>query len=365
MAKKEDDAIQDLLDPKKLLEQLRECETKQFTSAIDLLEQCEERHRRNEKKLSRLTIAASAGGALVGQEAVQEVGQIVGVIDGVVSGDADAISEAASGIGLNPAELGLQVGPNGEIVFPGLGGLGGGFGGVGNGGAGGQGAGSQNAEKAVPSTEEEESKEKEEKGRKEEKEEQEEESEEEEEESEEESEEEEESEDEEEEEEEEDEEEDEQEEQQEDEQEQEQEQDTPEPDPPSSDQSASIPSLPDNTQETELIDYFEEAAALAEMEEIEALFETPNLIEEIPAILRSRRPDTSEEIVGVAEPNNQPPPIVIDEIVEEAGEDVEVPASPLDDPMPPLAGIGIPEPGILSIFFILSLLNLRLRYRAS
>ena len=57
--------------------------------------------------------------------------------------------------------------------------------------------------------------------------------------------------------------------------------------------------------------------------------------------------------------------IVIDELVEEAGEDVEVPASPLDDPMPPLAGIGIPEPGMLSMLFILTLLNLRLRYRTS
>ena len=137
MSKTEDDGLKDLLDPKSLLEQLRECETKQFTNAIDLLEQCEERHRRNEKKLSRLTIAASAGGALVGQEAVQEVGQIVGVIDGVVSGDTEAISEAASGIGLDPAAMGMQVGPNGEIVFPGLGGFGFGGGGVGaNGGAG-------------------------------------------------------------------------------------------------------------------------------------------------------------------------------------------------------------------------------------
>ena len=118
------------------MEQLRECETKQFKSAIDLLEECEERHRRNEKKLSRLTIAASAGGALVGQEAVNEIGQIVGVIDGVVSGDTEAISEAASGIGLDPAAMGMQVGPNGEIVFPGLGGFGGGFGGVGGSGSG-------------------------------------------------------------------------------------------------------------------------------------------------------------------------------------------------------------------------------------
>ena len=36
MADKNDDVLQDLLDPKKLLEQLRECETKQFKNAIDL-----------------------------------------------------------------------------------------------------------------------------------------------------------------------------------------------------------------------------------------------------------------------------------------------------------------------------------------
>ena len=356
MSKNEDDALKDLLDPKSLLEQLRECETKQFKSAIDLLQECEERHRRNEKKLSRLTIAASAGGALVGQEAVNEIGQIVGVIDGVVSGDTEAISEAASGIGLDPAAMGMQVGPNGEIVFPGLGGFGGGFGGLGGSGSG---VGSQNAEKATPTTEDEEdSKDEDEKGKKDKDKEEEAEEEEKEEETEEE---EEESEDEEEEEEEE-------EEQQEDEQEQEQEQeqDTPEPDPPSSDQSASIPSLPDNTQETELIDYFEEAAALAEMEEMEALFETPNLIEDIPAILRSRRPDTSEEIVNIAEPNNTPPPIIIDEEVEvdEIIESVEVPASPVDPYVPPMQEANmIPAPGFLSILIVFGLLTMGSRLR--
>ena len=353
MSKNEDDALKDLLDPKSLLEQLRECETKQFKSAIDLLQECEERHRRNEKKLSRLTIAASAGGALVGQEAVNEIGQIVGVIDGVVSGDTEAISEAASGIGLDPAAMGMQVGPNGEIVFPGLGGFGGGFGGVGGSGSG---VGSQNAEKATPTTEDEEdSKDEDEKGKKDKDKEEEAEEEEKEEETEEE-----------EEEESEDEEEEEEEEQQEDEQEQEQEQeqDTPEPDPPSSDQSASIPSLPDNTQETELIDYFEEAAALAEMEEMEALFETPNIIEDIPAILRSRRPDTSEEVVDIADPIS-PPPIIIDEEVEvdEIVESVEVPASPVDPYVPPLAGIGIPAPGFLSILIVFGLLTMGSRLR--
>ena len=171
MADKNDDVLEDLLDPKKLLEQLRECETKQFTNAIDLLEQCEERHRRNEKKLSRLTIAASAGGALVGQEAVKEVGEITGIIEQVVSGDVSAIGDAASGLGFDPSQLGLQVGPNGEIVLPG--GMMGAFGGAGGAGSGaGNGVGA-NPEKATPTTEDEEdaTDEDEEKGKKEEEEE--------------------------------------------------------------------------------------------------------------------------------------------------------------------------------------------------
>ena len=157
MADKNDDVLGDLLDPKKLLEQLRACETKQFTNAIDLLEQCEERHRRNEKKLSRLTIAASAGGALVGQEAVKEVGEITGIIEQVVSGDVSAIGEAATGLGFDPSQLGLQVGPNGEIVLPS--GMMGAFGGAG--GAGGNGVGNMGANplKANPSNEDESSEE--------------------------------------------------------------------------------------------------------------------------------------------------------------------------------------------------------------
>ena len=64
MSKTEDDGLKDLLDPKSLLEQLRECETKQFK--VRLIFKNARKHRRNEKKLSRLTIAA-AGGALVGR----------------------------------------------------------------------------------------------------------------------------------------------------------------------------------------------------------------------------------------------------------------------------------------------------------
>ena len=368
MSKLEDEGLKALLDPKSLLEQLRACETKQFTNAIDLLEQCEERHRRNEKKLSRLTIAASAGGALVGQEAVKEVGEITGIIEQVVSGDVSALGDAAGGLGFDPSQLGLQVGPNGEIVLPG--GMMGAFGGAGGAGGAGNGFG-VNPEKATPTTEDEEdaSDEDEEKGKKEEEEEEGEEEEEEEESEEEEEEESEEEEDEEEdeeeeedkeeeeeeeqeEEEEEEQEEEEQEEQQEQEQEQEQQQDTPEPDPPSSDQSASIPSLPDNTQETNLLDYFEEALALTEMEAFDNIIQdTPNLLEDLPAILRSRTPDTSEVIVGDYETNDPTPPIVIDEIdeiIEEAGESVEVP----DSPLPPMAGIGIPEPGVFGLFLV-------------
>ena len=371
MADKNDDVLGDLLDPKKLLEQLRECETKQFKNAIDLLQECEERHRRNEKKLSRLTIAASAGGALVGQEAVKEAGAIVETLDSVISGDVSAITDVAEGAGFDPASIGLSVDENGNVVLPG-----GFFGGAG--GAGGNGFGNLgvNPEKANPTTEDEEdaTDEDEEKGKKEEEEEEgeeeeeeeeseeeeEEESEEEEDEDEEEDEEEdkEEEEEEEQEEEEEEQEEEEQEEQQEQEQEQEQQQDTPEPDPPSSDQSASIPSLPDNTQETNLLDYFEEALALTEMEAFDNIIQdTPNLLEELPAILRSRKPDAGEVIVGDYDTNDPTPPIVIDEevdVTEEVIETVEVPASPIDPYIPPIAGVPIPEPGVLGIVILVA-----------
>ena len=339
MADKNDDVLQDLLDPKKLLEQLRECETKQFKNAIDLLQECEERHRRNEKKLSRLTIAASAGGALVGQEAVKEVGEITGIIEQVVSGDVSAITDVAEGAGFDAAALGLSVDDNGNIVLPG--GFFGGAGGIGGNGVGNMGV---NPEKATPTTEDEEdaTDEDEEKGKEEEEEEAEEEEEEESEEEEEEQEEE------------------KQEEQQEQEQEQEQQQDTPEPDPPSSDQSASIPSLPDNTEETKLMDFFEDVA-LTEMEQaIETIIQdTPDLLENLPLILRSRKPSSDEVIVGNYETNEQQ--VVIDEtdeeeIVEEVIDIIEVPASPIDPYtppyVPPIAGVPIPEPGVLGIFIL-------------
>ena len=101
------------------------------------------------------------------------------------------------------------------------------------------------------------------------------------------------------------------------------------------------------------------------MEQIDALVETPNLIEEIPAILRSRKPDTSEEIVRIDEGNNQPPPIVIDDTEEETASEevlevvVEAPSSPLEDPytppyVPPLAGVPIPEPSVLGMVIIVA-----------
>ena len=377
MADKNDDFLGDLLDPKKLLEQLRECETKQFKNAIDLLQECEERHRRNEKKLSRLTIAASAGGALVGQEAVKEAGAIVETLDSVISGDVSAIQDVAEGAGFDPASIGLSVDENGNVILPG-----GFFGGAGGGGGAGAGNMGVNPLKANPSNDDESSEEDEEEGKKEEEEEEAEEEEEEEEEEEDEEDEEEEEEEEEDEEEEEEEEEDKEEEEEEEQEEEEEEepeeeekeeqqeeepeqepepeQDQPEPDPPSADQSASIPSLPDNTEETKLIDYFEEAVALTEMEALENIIQdTPNLLEELPAILRSRKPDAGEVIVGDYETNDPTPPIVVDEeveVVEEVIETIEVPASPVDPYtppyIPPIAGVPIPEPGVLGVVMI-------------
>ena len=163
MADKNDDVLQDLLDPKKLLEQLRECETKQFKNAIDLLQECEERHRRNEKKLSRLTIASSAGAAIIGKEAAEEVGTYVTTVESILTGDVGAISDAAGDAGVNLSDYGISVDANGNPVFPG------GFGFWGGGaGAGGAGAGNMgvNPMKANPSNDDESSEEDEEKGKK-------------------------------------------------------------------------------------------------------------------------------------------------------------------------------------------------------
>ena len=85
------------------------------------------------------------------------------------------------------------------------------------------------------------------------------------------------------------------------------------------------------------------------------ILDTPNLLEELPAILRSRTPDTSEVIVGNYETTDPTPPIVIDEevdVIEEVIENVEVPASPVDPYIPPIAGVPIPEPGVLGVFLI-------------
>ena len=159
MADKNDDVLQDLLDPKKLLEQLRECETKQFKNAIDLLQECEERHRRNEKKLSRLTIASSAGAAIIGKEAAEEVGTYVTTVESILTGDVGAISDAADGAGVNLSDYGISVDADGNPVFPGGFGFWGGGAGAGGAGAGNMGA---NPMKANPSNDDESSEEDEE-----------------------------------------------------------------------------------------------------------------------------------------------------------------------------------------------------------
>ena len=133
---------------------------------------------------------------------------------------------------------------------------------------------------------------------------------------------------------------------------QEQQQDTPEPDPPSSDQSASIPSLPDNTQETNLLDYFEEALALTEMEAFDNIIQdTPNLLEELPAILRSRTPDTSEVIVGDYETNDPTPPIVIDESLRLLRKQAKASKSQTHR-YHHWQAFGIPEPGVFGLFIV-------------
>jgi len=87
------------------------------------------------------------------------------------------------------------------------------------------------------------------------------------------------------------------------------------------------------------------------------ILDTPNLLEELPAILRSRKPDAGEVIVGDYNTNDPTPPVVIDEeVVEEVVETIEVPASPVDPYtppyVPPLAGVPIPEPGVLGLLII-------------
>ncbi len=85
--------------------------------------------------------------------------------------------------------------------------------------------------------------------------------------------------------------------------------------------------------------------------------DTPNLLEELPAILRSRKPDAGEVIVGDYDTNDPTPPIVIDEevdVTEEVIETVEVPASPIDPYIPPIAGVPIPEPGVLGIVILVA-----------
>ena len=108
------------------------------------------------------------------------------------------------------------------------------------------------------------------------------------------------------------------------------------------------------------MDFFEDVA-LTEMEQaIETIIQdTPDLLENLPLILRSRKPSSDEVIVGNYETNEQQ--VVIDEtdeeeIVEEVIDIIEVPASPIDPYtppyVPPIAGVPIPEPGVLGIFIL-------------
>ena len=88
--------------------------------------------------------------------------------------------------------------------------------------------------------------------------------------------------------------------------------------------------------------------------------ETPNLIENIPTILRAaRQPQPPEVVVGDYETNDPQPPQILDEpeVIVVPEEDVYVPESPIQDPPydpPPiiLEANMIPEPGILLALFI-------------
>ena len=109
------------------------------------------------------------------------------------------------------------------------------------------------------------------------------------------------------------------------------------------------------------MDFFEDIA-LTEMEEAidTIILDTPDLLENLPAILRSRKPDAGEVIVGDYETNEQQ--VIVDDTeeedsLEEVVEIIEVPASPIQDPytppyVPPLAGVPIPEPGVLGMVII-------------
>ena len=110
------------------------------------------------------------------------------------------------------------------------------------------------------------------------------------------------------------------------------------------------------------MDFFEDIA-LTEMEEAidTIILDTPDLLENLPAILRSRKPDAGEVIIGDYETNEQQ--VIVDDTEEETASeevvevDVEVPSSPIEDPytppyVPPLAGNPIPEPGVLGLVII-------------
>lgn len=108
----------------------------------------------------------------------------------------------------------------------------------------------------------------------------------------------------------------------------------------------------DITGET-LSEYVANLGAVAQVWNIP---ETPNLIESIPIILRSRQPQSDQIVVGDYVTNSPPPAQVVDvaeEMVEVPSEDVYVPESPIADPPPIVMEANmIPEPGILLALFI-------------
>ena len=390
------DCHKELEKTKEKLTSLRE---EKFLVCEQAKEQADEKIEMLKKQLTRWTIGGSVAATVVGKEAVEEItATIQGVeeavntiVPGAIPGVGSMIpGGGAVGGGGGPTPITM---PDGSTMFwdPSMGWMNGSAGFFG--GAGGAGAGAsnnvanQNPEKAKPKTEDEEEEEEEEKAKKKKKEE-EEEAEEEEEENEEESEDEdseesedkddedsEDSEDAEEEEadpaamEEEEEAEQNEEDSTEDSEDQEQSEeasdeqasnDTPQPEViglPSPELVVENGKIIDITGET-LTDYI---ASLGEVSQVFNIPETPNLIENIPTILRSmRQPQPQEVAVGDYIPNDPPPPQVIDiieEIEEPPTEEVYTPESPIPDPPydPPqiiLEANIIPEPGILLALFI-------------
>tara|TARA_Y100001937_G_scaffold19484_1_gene26844 strand:+ start:233 stop:1504 length:1272 start_codon:yes stop_codon:yes gene_type:complete len=392
------DCHKELEKTKEKLTSLRE---EKFLVCEQAKEQADEKIEMLKKQLTRWTIGGSVAATVVGKEAVEEItATIQGVeeavntiVPGAIPGVGSMIPGAGAGGGAGgPTPMTM---PDGSVMMwdPSMGWMNGSAGFFG--GAGGMGMGAsnnvanQNPEKAKPQTEDEEEQEEEEKAKKKKKEDEEEEAEEEEEESEEDSEDEdsedseddedsEDSEDAEEEEadpaemEEEEEAEQDEEDSTEDSEDQEQSEESSEE---ASDEQASndaqqpevvgLPSPELVVENGKIIDITGETlseyiASLGEVSQAFNIPETPNLIENIPTILRAaRQPQPPEVIVGDYETNDPQPPQILDEpeVIVVPEEDVYTPESPIQDPPydpPPIileANI-IPEPGILLALFI-------------